>query len=306
MGRGAVAVVKVQVVGAGRAVPRPSSARRCPPAPCRRSAGSSADAGRRVTFFAALSTLALRPGRRRRRGPRLKSSAWTVAGRAAVEGHLQLAVAVHAAVSPSAGSVALTSGARRPVQQMPAAGVDGRAPMSVEDVDRRLLDPAVGVALVVEVPAKPRHQWLVPLANTQAPLAAGRSWRWPWRCRSPVKRPFSCTRPPDTGDAATVATPAGSLPLFTRASHSQPTMSWPDVWPPAGAAARPARCDARRGSGPAPPTPGAGSTAGVVADVHLADELVLGSVRSGRVAPGGSGHAARVGSGHPPRSCRRP
>ena len=178
---------------------------------------------------------------------------------------------------------------------MSAAGVCGQRAHVREDVRRRLLDAGVGLADAVAV----ERQTAVPVvrARGQDERAARRGvldHRRRRASRESCCAPLFWIRSPVTGEADSVLTPAGSRPLATRASHSQPTRFWPIV----RAAARRLGVEA----GVAIDAVGALRRVDderevlrvVVADVHLAGQRVLRLVRARRVAPRAGRDAARV------------
>ena len=142
----------------------------------------------------------------------------------AVENVAVTAVPVLTPVAPSAGVLAVTVGAVPPMvpsSVMFASGVVGCTLMSARTL-------AV-ICSMSGMDVSPRSHWFEPVAKTSAPLGA--VYFVTVAFAEPAIRfaPLFWISSPVTGELASVMTPAGSEPLLTRASHSQPTMPLPSV-----------------------------------------------------------------------------
>ncbi len=122
---------------------------------------------------------------------------------------------------------------------MLAAGVCGTTPMSSRMFVVICWMVTSGSPTPSAFSASPRFQWFVPVATTSAPLGAVYfTIDVVAVAVNGVKdAPFPWISSPVTGDPESVFTPAGSKPLLTRASHSQPTRFCPRVVEVPGACA---------------------------------------------------------------------
>src|SRR4051812_9879964 len=114
-----------------------------------------------------------------------------------------------------------------PETTMSAAGVEGGAPMSTKTFVVICWMMWFGSPSPAAVSARPRDQYMVPVANT---VAVPNVYFVTFEFVEPdAVVPFGWIRLPVTGDVASVLMPAGSCPLPTRASHSQPIRPVPRV-----------------------------------------------------------------------------
>ena len=122
---------------------------------------------------------------------------------------------------------------------MSGAGVSGSAPMSSKMFVVTCWIRVSGSPTPDALRASPRFQWFVPVVTTSAPLAAVYLTIEVLVEPGIVLAPLFWISSPVTGVLESVLTPAGSRPLLTRASHSQPLRVDPNVVePPGGCAER--------------------------------------------------------------------